>query len=164
MLYGERNAHYERALQIHHQHAEPWGYGMDVLQNDIAVGYWNKPAYLLALVVGELAKPAKERVEWFMWVDADSVIINPAIPLDIFLPPPDLSDTHLVATKHHKGLNTGIFFMRVHQWLVRMLVESMGYPIYNPKVDLGVQADQTAMEKVLNQTSYRDGVTYLPRT
>ena len=41
---------------------------MNVLQNDIAVGYWNKPAYLLALVVAELAKAARERVEWFMCV------------------------------------------------------------------------------------------------
>ena len=68
MLYGERNVHYERALQTHRRHAERWGYGMNVLQNDIAVGYWNKPAYLLALVVAELAKAARERVEWFMCV------------------------------------------------------------------------------------------------
>ncbi|KAL4936215.1 hypothetical protein BDV06DRAFT_233628 [Aspergillus oleicola] len=163
MLYGDRNALYERALQSHRRHAERWVYGMDVLHNDIAVGYWNKPAYLLALVVAELAKPVRERLEWFMWVDADSVIINPAIPLEIFLPPPDIEDIHLIATKDHKGLNTGVFFLRVHQWTARMLIEALGYQAYNPKVDLGVQVDQTAMEKVLNQTSYRGGVTYLPR-
>lgn len=67
MLYGNRNTLYERALQSHRRHAERWGYGMDVLQNDIAVGYWNKPSYLLSLVIEELAKPVAERVEWFMY-------------------------------------------------------------------------------------------------
>ncbi|KAL4802399.1 hypothetical protein BDV18DRAFT_164222 [Aspergillus unguis] len=163
MLYGPRNTLYERALQSHTRHAQRWGYGMDVLQNDIAVGYWNKPAYLLALVVGELAKPVVERTEWFMWVDADSIMINSLIPLEIFLPPTDLKGVHMVATKDHKGLNTGIFFLRVHQWTVRMLIESLAYPTYNPGTDLGMQVDQTAMEKVLNKTEYRDGVVYLPR-
>lgn len=41
---------------------------MEVLQNDIAVGYWNKPSYLLSLVIEELAKPVGEQVEWFMYV------------------------------------------------------------------------------------------------
>ncbi|KAL4931663.1 cytochrome P450 [Aspergillus undulatus] len=164
MLYGAKNSLYERALQSHRRHAERWGYGMDVLQEDIAVGYWNKPAYLLALVVAELARPDGERVEWLMWVDADSVIINPAIPLEIFLPPSNVENVHLVATKDHKGLNTGIFFLRVHQWTVNMLVEALAYPVYKPDIDLGMQVDQTAMERILNQTTYKANVTCLPRT
>ncbi|KAL4872536.1 hypothetical protein BDV12DRAFT_193254 [Aspergillus spectabilis] len=164
MLYGDRNSLYERALQSHRRHAERWGYGMDVLQHGISVGYWNKPTCLLSLVIQELTRPAAERVEWLMWVDADSVVINPAIPLEIFLPPHDVEDIHIVATKDHKGLNTGIFFLRVHQWTVKMLIEALGYPVYNPKVDLGVQVDQSAMEKVLTQSTYKEGLTYLPRT
>lgn len=73
MLYGNRNTLYERALQSHRRHAERWGYGMDVLQNDIAVGYWNKPGYLLSLVIEELAKPVGERVEWFMYVSSSLI-------------------------------------------------------------------------------------------
>ncbi|KAL3454898.1 hypothetical protein BJX64DRAFT_282437 [Aspergillus heterothallicus] len=164
MLYGNRIALYERALQSHKRHAERWGYGMEVLKKDILVGYWNKPSYLLSLIVREMTRGDGERVEWLMWVDADSAVINPAIPLEIFLPPSRIDDIHLVATKDHKGLNTGIFFLRVHQWTINMLIESLGYPIYNPAVDLNVQVDQSAMEKVLNSTRYRDHVTYLPRT
>ncbi|KAL4907584.1 hypothetical protein BDW74DRAFT_176335 [Aspergillus multicolor] len=165
MLYGARNPLYERALQSHRRHAEGWGYGMEVLQNEIAVGYWNKPSYLLALVVNELSKPIAERVEWIMWVDADSIIINPLIPLEIFLPPSStsLDSIHFVATKDHKGLNTGIFFLRVHKWSVHFLIESLAYPKYNPYVDLDVQVDQSAMERVLNESSYCGNVTYLPR-
>ncbi|KAL2861226.1 cytochrome P450 [Aspergillus lucknowensis] len=168
-LYGARNTLYERALQSHRRHAERWGYGMRVLADDILEsGYWSKPAYLLSLVLAELARPPSEdraRVEWFMWVDADSIVLNPAIPLEIFLPPADLSDeVHMVATRDHNGLNTGIFFLHVHAWTVTMLVETLAYPLYNAGVDLGVQADQSAMERVLNNTKlHRGGATYLPR-
>ncbi|KAL4993741.1 hypothetical protein BDV10DRAFT_198068 [Aspergillus recurvatus] len=164
MLYGPRNALYERALQSHRRHAEKWGYGMEVLQNEITTGYWNKPSYLLALVIRELSRPVNERVEWLMWVDADSIVINPLIPLELFLPPSTLDGIHMVASKDHKGLNTGIFFLRVHEWSVRVLIETIAYPTYNPRVDLDVQVDQNAMGKVLNQSSYREGVMYLPRT
>ncbi|KAL5338596.1 hypothetical protein BJX70DRAFT_398542 [Aspergillus crustosus] len=168
MLHGARNNLYERALQSHRRHAERWGYGMDVLEHEIAAGYWNKPSYLLSIVVRELTRPVAERVEWLMWVDADSIILNPAIPLEIFLPPSSPSSStneiHLIATKDHKGLDTGIFFLRVHQWSVKMLIEVMAYPLYNPSADLGAQTDQAAMEKVLTQDTYAANVTYLPRT
>ncbi len=70
----------------------------------------------------------------------------------------------MIATKDHKGLNTGIFFLRVHQKTVDILIKTLGYPIYNPKVALGVQVDQTAMEKVLSQPALKNSVMYLPRT
>jgi hypothetical protein len=98
------------------------------------------------------------------WVDADSAVLNPAVPLEIFLPPNDLSTIHLVATKDHKGLNTGIFFLRVHHWTINLLTETLAFPAYNPSIDLGIQVDQSAMERVLNGTKYRDNITYLPRT
>lgn len=97
-------------------------------------------------------------------MDADTVVINPAIPLEIFLPPFEVDDIHMIATKDHKGLNTGIFFLRVHQKTVDILVKTLGYPIYNPKVALGVQVDQTAMEKVVSQPALKNSVLYLPRT
>lgn len=66
MLYGKPNALYERALKSHYRHADRWGLEMHVLRQDIAVGFWNKPSYLLSLVVQELAKHPEERVEWLM--------------------------------------------------------------------------------------------------
>lgn len=66
MLYGKKNSLYERAIRSHQRHASRWGYPMHVLREDISVGFWNKPSYLLSLVIQELAKPAHERVEWLM--------------------------------------------------------------------------------------------------
>jgi hypothetical protein len=68
MVYGKPNPLYKRALKSHEHHAQRWGYSMKVLQRDIAEGYWNKPVYLLSLVLQELAKPPSEQVEWLMFV------------------------------------------------------------------------------------------------
>ncbi|KAJ5633315.1 hypothetical protein N7490_009654 [Penicillium lividum] len=143
---------------------------MDVLRQDISVGFWNKPSYLISLVIRELAKPPRQRAEWLMWVDADSIILNRQVPMQIFLPPSDLGDIHLVVSKDHQGLNTGIMFLQVHPWTVTFLSETMGYPLYLPQEDLGRSADQESMRRVLDKTTggpngegYADGVVYLPR-
>ena len=65
MLYGASTL-YERAVRSHRTHNEQFNYPMHVLREEITGGYWNKPSYLLALVVLELAKPAAERAEWLM--------------------------------------------------------------------------------------------------
>lgn len=41
---------------------------MHILRQDISIGFWNKPSYLMSLVINELAKPAGERMEWLMYV------------------------------------------------------------------------------------------------
>jgi hypothetical protein len=180
MLYGRTNTLYERAIRTHEVHARQHGYPSYVLRNEIVGGYWNKPMYILSLIVQELAKPAVDRVEWFMydligfdmvvwvliysrWFDADSVLINPHVPLDIFLPPPDFNDTHFVGNRDHNGLNTGVFFIRVHEWSLEILTKSIAFPMYRPDVDLGFHPDQSVMEAVLNETEFRSGVIYQPR-
>lgn len=65
MLYG-KNPLYERALRSHHVHNERHNYPMQVLREDVTGGYWNKPSYLLSLIVQELAKSPEKRAEWLM--------------------------------------------------------------------------------------------------
>ena len=67
MLYGQTNVLYERALRTHRWHNEKWNYPFHILRHEIAGGYWNKPSYLLSLVVNELGKPPGERTEWLMY-------------------------------------------------------------------------------------------------
>lgn len=66
MLYGQSNSIYERALRSHRWHNERWDYPFHILRYEIAGGFWNKPSYLLSLIVNELAKPPQERMEWLM--------------------------------------------------------------------------------------------------
>lgn len=171
MHYGKPNLLYERALRTHQAHAARWGHGFNILREDLATGFWNKPTFMLNMLIQEMAKPAHERAEWLLWVDADSIIINPSVSPAIFLPPGDLSHIHVVATHDHNGLNTGIFFLKVDAWSVAFLIETLGMPLYKKEVDLGRSADQEAMAMVLNKTTggpnnhgYRNGVVYVPRS
>ncbi|KAK5733282.1 hypothetical protein LTS12_026970, partial [Elasticomyces elasticus] len=171
ILYGAGNTFYERAIRLHQQHAERWGHTLQVLREDIAAGFWNKPTYILHVLTQELIKPPSKRAEWLMWVDADSIIINPAISSEVFLPPSDLSHIHFVGTRDHIGLNTGIFYLRVSAWSVSFLVETLGMPLYKPELELGRSADQEAMGKILFKEKgepigkgYREGMAYVPRT
>ena len=83
----------------------------------------------------------------------------------MFLPPDDGSYDHIhfIGTKDGAGLNTGVFFLRVHEWSVRMLVKTTGFPLFRPEIDLGRSADQQAMAILFNETGFRENVLFQPR-
>ncbi|KAI7128283.1 hypothetical protein KC352_g31697, partial [Hortaea werneckii] len=91
-LFGEENEIYEAAIRTHDEHNRLHGYEMKVLREKVVSSFWSKPAYLLATLVDELAKPAEVRTEWIMWTGPDIILLNPQIPLEVFLPPQDLDD------------------------------------------------------------------------
>ncbi|THX44002.1 hypothetical protein D6D08_10525 [Aureobasidium pullulans] len=169
MLYGN-NSLYERALESHTRHGERWGYPTYIKRQNEYCGYWNKPTFMIQQVAQELAKPEHERAEWLMWVDADSIILNPNIPAHIFLPPREFTHINIVAARDIQGLNTGVFFVRVHPWTISMFVDGMAFPLCNPKVELGNDADQAAMARTVLKSSggpdgygFKRGIVYLPR-
>lgn len=100
----------------------------------------------------------------YRWFDADSIIINPQIAVENFLPPTDVGEYHVLATKDQNGLNTGIFFLRVHQWSVNMLLQAVAMPMFRSDIDLGYSVDQTAMALLFNETENKDYILYQPRT
>ena len=163
VIYGDVNEYYDGAIATHQRHADRHGYPFYVLRNPVAEGYWNKAVWLQSLITQELAKPETERVEWLMWVDADSMILNREIPVEVFLPPEDMADTYFLTNKDQNGLNTGIFFVRVHPWSIQMFSKTVGFPLLKPEVDLGYSADQTAMAMIFNETGNRDHIMYQPR-
>jgi hypothetical protein len=68
MLYGNPTPVYERALRGHDRHNEIHGYSMHVLREQTLSEFWSKPAYILQLLLTELAKPAPERLKWLVCV------------------------------------------------------------------------------------------------
>ncbi|KAI1615335.1 hypothetical protein EDD37DRAFT_507190 [Exophiala viscosa] len=165
MLYGTPNEYYVKAIETHERHAARHGYPAHVLRSNVYPlhnGIWNKLAYLLHLLVAELEKPEDERTKWLMWVDADSIVVNPALSLDIFLPPKDFSNVHVLATKDMNGLNAGIFFLHVHHWSIQMVIKAISIPQHLPHFGLGF-LEQTALYKTFNDTEFRGSVIYQPR-
>ena len=96
------------------------------------------------------------------WFDYDSLILNPNISWDIFLPPEDFSHINLIASKDWNGLNAGIFFVRVNSQSVDLFTEVLALPKFKPELDLGFSADQSAIAWVLAKDTYRETTIYQP--
>lgn len=63
------NEVYERAVDSHVKHGEKWGVPTHILRHDIVdAGFFNKPAFLLGLVIEEMAKPYGQRCNWIVYV------------------------------------------------------------------------------------------------
>ena len=163
MLYGKRNTLYERAIKSHERHAARQGLPIHILRNNVADGFWNKPSFILSLLIAEAAKEPEQQASWLMWVDGDSIIIDPELNSEMFLPPPDFDHINYLVAKDQNGMNTGIFFLRVCDWSIKFMAKTLAYPLFRPDVDLGRSADQVAMELVANESDFRDQILYQPR-
>ncbi|KEF51113.1 uncharacterized protein A1O9_12836 [Exophiala aquamarina CBS 119918] len=163
MLYGETNTLYERALAAHVPHNRNFGYSMYVLREKTLPGYWSKPAYILEQLLAELALPEDRRLKWLVWFDGDIVLMNPKIPLEIFLPPDDKwNHIHGVVTNDHRGLNNGVFFLRVHEWSVWLMTACLGTEIFDPAIELEF-GDQSAMGMWVKKERFRANIMHVPQ-
>lgn len=104
------------------------------------------------------------------WVDADSILINPAISPSAFLPPDTLPDVFALVTADHQGLNNGIFYLKVGHDALDLLTQVIDHPLAHPDEDLGWSGDQAAMERVIQATEKRlesqgrpRGIAWVPR-
>jgi hypothetical protein len=123
-------------------------------------GLWSKHVFLLTILGAELAKPAAERLEWLFWHDRDTILMNPNVPLHVFLPP--VQDVHLVVTNDRHGLNNGVFLIRVNEWAVRLLAAALSLKEYDPDIQLKY-SEQSAMEEVIRRPYFSSAVAYVPQ-
>ena len=149
MLYGEPDPVYEQALQTHIEHGELHGYRLTVLRQKLLGRCWSKPAYLLSLVLTELQKPVKERLEWLFWFDGDTLISNPTIPIEMFLPPsPEFDHIHFLAGYDHNGLNAGVLLLRVDDYTMHLLAAVLTVESFRPSISLQF-SDQSALQHIV---------------
>jgi hypothetical protein len=66
VFFGDSNPTYERALVLQKAHAERNGHPMFVCREKILSGLWTKPAFILSVILAELAKPQNERLQWLL--------------------------------------------------------------------------------------------------
>ncbi|KAL3423531.1 galactosyl transferase gma12 mnn10 family protein [Phlyctema vagabunda] len=163
-LFGQgRTKANERALEYHLRHSLNMDHPMFVLREEILHNVWTKHAFVQKVITQELERPANQRLEWLMWVDADVVIMNPTISLDIFIPPsPDFDHVNILATNDYGRLNDGVFMMRVNEQTLRFFAMVIGYPSYYPEVKLRF-SEQSAMEQVMKLEEWEDSVVLVPQ-
>ncbi|KAK3694182.1 hypothetical protein B0T22DRAFT_451833 [Podospora appendiculata] len=84
------------------------------------------------------------------WFDADTAILNPHTPLEIFLPPENLTgleNVDLIINSNWDGLNSGVFALRVSPWSVTFLSAVLAYPIY--------EAHRIATDRFRDQSAFQ---------
>ena len=87
--------------------------------------------------------------------------MNPKVPWTIFLPPTSFPNVHLVGSKNWDGFNSGVFFLRVHEWSVKMLADAQALPSLRPEINIK-WADQGAMVESFSRPQFREGVVFQP--
>lgn len=158
------NMFWERCIRTHERHDKEHGYRLHILRQQLVDDVWSKPAYILSLLLREMSKHESDRLDWLFWVDADTVILNPKIPIETFLPPPgtEFDDVYLLYSNDWNGLNNGVFPIRVNQWAVRLFAAIVAYRHYNPTDSL-VFRDQSAMNALMQKPEFAKHIMQAPQ-
>ncbi|KAK2629707.1 hypothetical protein QTJ16_000527 [Diplocarpon rosae] len=162
MLYGNQKPGFERAMKTHEEHNRLHGYRMHLLRHEILDNVWSKPAYILSILLQELTKPETERVSWLFWFDADTVLLNRQIPLEIFIPPAEHGDVQLLKTDDFNGFNNGVFMVAVTSWSVELFTSIISFQDFSPDTPLFLR-DQSAMNILLMQPKYANHTVTVPQ-
>ena len=87
------------------------------------------------------------------WTDADILIMNPNLPLEMFIPPePELAHINLLVTNDRHGLNNGVFFIRINNWALKFFTAILSFHHFRPEVQLKY-TEQSAMEEMTKEVS-----------
>lgn len=167
IFYEEQNLNtktYERALLSHREHNKIWGY-QHYVQRRAELGPWSKHSYLLKLLVTELAKSPSERLDWLFWHDADTLLMNDLVPLEMFVPPPEHEWAHvnLLITNDMQGLNDGVFLVRVCEWSVYFFAAGLSYRHYRPEVRLR-HDEQGALNMLVREEKFKNNTIHVPQS
>lgn len=148
---------------------------IDVLCEPTVDDLWNKPAFILSLLLAEMTKPPASRLEWIFWVDRDTLILDQCRSIDSFLPPssgrnstssetdPSMSqEINLLVTEDWNGLNNGVSMLRVNTWAVDLFSAILAFRYYRPDVEL-IFTEQSAMEIVMKEPRFSNNVEMVPQ-
>lgn len=109
---------------------------------------WSKILFLLKHM---------SRFDWVLWLDADTLIMNPAIPLQSFL----ADDADMIISEDWNGINAGVFFLRNTPWSIDFLERIWNQTDF---LDHGWQ-EQAAMRHLLSISALdRRHVCLVPHT
>ncbi|KAJ4356778.1 uncharacterized protein N0V89_004814 [Didymosphaeria variabile] len=161
--FGDPDPPYEAAIASHALHNEIHGYPHCILREHMIRGLWSKHGWIMTIIGQELAKPEEQRLQWLLWHDRDTVLMNPQIPLDIFVPPdPEFSHIHLLVTNDRNGLNNGVFMVRVNQWAFKLFASALSIREYQPEIVLKY-TEQSGMEEAIKRPWWASNVAYVPQ-
>ena len=72
------NVVYERSVATHMNHGKSYDIPTHILRHDVVdAGFFNKPAFILGLVIQEMAKPYGQRADWIVFVACLILLSDP---------------------------------------------------------------------------------------
>jgi mannan polymerase II complex MNN10 subunit len=181
--FGTITEHYQKAFRTHLLHSLIHGTEARVMCDPIIDLLWNKPAFLLTILMREMMKPTKERLEWIMWVDRDTMILDQCRPISSFLPTEksrsswwrqgtqrshdsqdgtNREDVNLLVTNDFNGLNNGIFIVRVNEWAISLFTAILAFRHYEPDIQLPF-TEQSAMQHVIQTEQFKSQTQFVPQ-
>ncbi|ORX58452.1 hypothetical protein BCR36DRAFT_276944 [Piromyces finnis] len=156
------NTEVENSISEAYQYSKIHGYEFQLYSErydtERAIYYMKLHSILESLIIGLKEK----KYDWIFWSDADTIISNPNIKLETFLPPDEMNQIHLVIASDYNGLNSGIFLLRVHPWSLNMIIRSLSYYYYNPYRLLKFH-DQSSQNNVLTKSDEKDHYIIVPQ-
>jgi len=106
----------------------------------------------IAIIIEKLLEGLKyKKYNWIVWADSDVIILNPNIKLETFLPDEKMNNKiHLIIARDpfYNGVNSGVIFIRVHEWSLNLISRVMSYPYYNKEKILR-RPEQDALSNIL---------------
>jgi len=124
-------------------------------------GVWRKIEAITDRLAIELDKPPAERTDWLFYSDADTLIHNPLVPLDMFLP--NHQTPYLLMFRDSNLMNAGTFFIRVDHRSFEFFKEVLAYPTRPVQKTLNFK-EQTAMLYVSEERNMEPNgeLVYMP--
>jgi hypothetical protein len=150
------------------------GAPLSILHAPMDDGYWNKPVFILSVLLEEMAKPPQQRLQWLLWVDQTVVISECCCRLSSSLPPwrnraaghlqklRQTSQTHLFATEHWNGHKSRALLVHIDQWSIELFSDIVALRHYESH-SRHLPTELSAIEQLLKEDKYKDGVQYIPQ-
>ncbi|PWZ01777.1 hypothetical protein BCV70DRAFT_215235 [Testicularia cyperi] len=156
---------------LEHRHVEycrKWGYPLLLVRTDLFHGAATKLAAMQSVITVELSKPKEQRLEWLMWSDLDTLITNPNIELEHFLPPsPQFDHIHFMFAADFNGFNSGVFMVRVSQHVSEYFANSLAIGSYRHGPDVDYYAyEQDSMSATMfsGESKFKKSYAEVPRS
>ncbi|KAH7065348.1 hypothetical protein B0J12DRAFT_32696 [Macrophomina phaseolina] len=129
ILNNPENEYIDRAVRTHTVHDKRHGYQHYIMREQLSSNaYENFATHMLSVLQAELSKLQPERLEWLYYFPETTIILNPNVPLELFLPPNEnstLASRHLLypertttSTSPPPDLAHTVFAAKIHEWTV----------------------------------------------
>eukprot|EP00833_Pecoramyces_ruminatium_P006880 jgi/Orpsp1_1/1180912/evm.model.c7180000075104.1 len=156
----EVNSVYENSINQFYQYAKIHGYEFQLRKenydNERVIFYMK-----INTVIESMIKGLNEKsYDWILWVDGDTVLTNPNIELEAFIP--ENNNIHFVAADDYNGLNAGVFLIRVHSWSLNFLMTTSSYAYYHSKKILKY-SDQSSLNNALVEQKEDEHYVIVPQ-